>query len=171
MTVLPESAKEQRGGMLRTFGLMICHFLAISIFFFVPVFIFPTVSNRFETLGIISTPLFFWAQFISNIFSGYKFLFWILTGVQLYIIFRLARSGSKWLSPYSHSVLLLMSFLGMFFVAWMINPLVFVAPNLNAGPNADKGSPNSMDSIAILTNAKANHPMQVRTGNGLETSG
>ncbi len=155
MSDLQVVVKGQRGGMLRTLCLMVCHFLAILIFFFVPVFIFPTVADRFEALGIQSTSLFIWARLISGVFSGYKFLFWVFAGVQLYIIFRLARSESKWLSPYSHSVLLLMSLLGMFFVAWMINPLVFVAPNVVAAPIGGDESLRPRDSLVIVPDPAA----------------
>jgi len=155
MNDLQVVVKGQRGGMFRTLGLLICHFLAISIFFFVPVYIFPTVANRFEALGVESTSLFVWARFISDVFSGYKFLFWVFAAVQLYIVFRLARSESKWLSPYSHSVLLLMSFFGMFFVAWMVNPLVFVAPNVAAAPIGGDESLELRDSLVSVTDAAA----------------
>jgi hypothetical protein len=155
-----EIVKGHRGGMFRTLGLMICHFLAITIFFFFPVYIFPTVANRFEILGVENTSLFVWARFISDVFSGYKFLFWVFASVQLYIIFRLVRTESKWLSVYSHSILLLLSFLGMFYVAWMINPLVFVAPNLAVAPVGGNEAAATTDFLVIVTDGAASDLMQ-----------
>lgn len=126
MSTLTEPTLPTKGHLIPAFALVAAHAFALLILYFVPVFIFPTVANRFARLEIPETPMFASAHYLSDLFAARTSPYIAISVAYLVFLFGRSRARSRWLSAFSHVVLLAIALFGMVFTAWMINPLNFV---------------------------------------------
>ncbi|MEX1026588.1 MAG: hypothetical protein WD049_01080 [Candidatus Paceibacterota bacterium] len=122
--------------MSSSLGFVATHLIALTILYFVPVFICPTVVEHYATLGIPETPLFFRAHLISDFFAAYTPLLLGVAAIYLFVVYRRARAGSPWFGMLSNTVLLSIAFFGMIYTAWLISPMTLAAPQAGGATSA-----------------------------------
>jgi hypothetical protein len=144
MATASDVSTPQHGNWLGSICLATIHLLVFGALYLILVQIFYSFEDHYKLIGYQSTPRFSQITSWSNHIAAYTPIVLAALALDLIIVWRLARRSSRWTSFYSHSILLLMGFIGFLWVAWMITPMVWsrptvVGPQLVAGQQAEAG--------------------------------
>lgn len=142
-----ESMKQSRGDWIGTLALIAAHILAFAMLYF-HTFLYPTMEELFSQLRFPATPEFIRNVLVADFIRSYGIVFLAIVALDLIVLNRLSRSRSKWLSGYSHSVLLLIAFAALVSIGGMISPIDLSRPLPNAPPiattNGDEAASNEV---------------------------
>ncbi len=103
--------------------LALVHLLAFGMLYLMLVQIHFAIDDFYSLSATRPTPEFRKINHISNLIAAYTPVVLLLLAIDLLIIFRLARSSSRWTSSYSHVVLLSMGFAAFLWSAWGVTPM------------------------------------------------
>jgi len=86
---------------------------------------------------------------MSDLVAAYTPIVLFVVAVDIFIVFRLARRGSRWTSAYSHAVLLFLGFTGFLWTARSVEPMALDAPAVGNRPAV-----NNVQASNIIVPAK-----------------
>lgn len=127
----------RKGNWLSAFLLSVIHLLAFGMLYLVVVQINWSFQDFYRLVGTKLTPEFERIAVMSDFIAAYTPIVLIVIAVDIFIVFRLARRGSRWTSAYSHAVLLCMGFTGFLWTARSVEPMASGAPGAGNRPAAN----------------------------------
>lgn len=115
-------------------AILAVHAMALGLLFLLVVFVGHSFVDHYAAIGLASTPRFDAVQAVADFFAKYSIAVVVVMIVDVVIIRRLARMPARWLSAYSHTYLAAIVFVMFIAFTWMINPMVWKAPNPVVAP-------------------------------------
>lgn len=154
------SKTQHAGNWLAAILLSLAHLLAFGMLYLVLVQLNWSFQDFYKLVGTRLTPEFERIASISNSIAASTPLVLLVVALDIFIIFRFARNGSRWTSAYSHAVLLCIGFTGFLWTARSVEPMAWGAPGVGNPPavnNAQAGkvveSTEVLQQIGELANA------------------
>jgi hypothetical protein len=145
------NATRRRGSWGGIISLVTVHLLAFAMLYLVLVQIAYAFDDHYKLVGFATTERFSSVLQVSNYVAGYTWLVLCVVAADVYVVYRLARNGSRWTSAYSHTALLSIGFLAFLSVAWMIHPMVWSRPGAANAPVADAEPTDTNSTVAFAT--------------------
>ncbi len=127
----------RKGNWLSAFLLSVVHLLAFGVLYLVVVQMNWSFQEFYRLVGTKLTPEFEQIAVMSDFIAAYTPIVLIVIAVDILIVFRLARQGSRWTSAYSHAVLLLLGFTGFHWTARSVEPMAKGALGVGNRPAAN----------------------------------
>jgi hypothetical protein len=127
----------RKGDWLSAFLLSVVHLLAFGMLYLVVVQMNWSFQDFYRLVGTQLTPEFERIAVMSDFIAAYTPIVLIVIAVDIFIVFRLARRGSRWTSAYSHAVLLFLGFIGFLWTARSVEPMASGAPGVGNRPAAN----------------------------------
>lgn len=124
----------RKGDWLSAFLLSVVHLLAFGMLYLVVVQMNWSFQDFYKLVGTKLTPEFERITVMSDFVAAYTPIVLIVIAVDIFIVFRLARKGSRWTSAYSHAVLLFLGFTGFLWTARSVEPMASGAPGVGNRP-------------------------------------
>lgn len=132
-----KNATPRRGSWGGIVSLVTVHLLALAMLYLVVEQIAYAFDDHYKLVGFAATERFSSVLQVSHYVAGYTWLVLCIVAADVYVVYRLARSGSRWTSAYSHTALLSIGFLAFLSIAWMIHPMAWSRPGAANAPVAD----------------------------------
>ncbi|MCC7337155.1 MAG: hypothetical protein IT422_18850 [Pirellulaceae bacterium] len=111
-------------------AILAVHAMALGLLYLLIVFVGHSFVDHYAAIGVGSTPRFDAVKSVADFFAKYSMAVVAVVIVDAVIIRRLARMPARCLSAYSHTYLAAIVFVMFISFTWMINPMVWNAPNL-----------------------------------------
>lgn len=140
---------ESRGSWIGIMSLVTVHVLGFAMLYFVLVQIAYAFDDHYKLVGYAVTRRFATVLQLSDYVVGHRWLVLCIIATDVYVVYRLARRGSRWTSAYSHTALVSMGLLAFLSIAWMIHPMVWGAPGATNAPVAGVSTVESDSKVAM----------------------
>ena len=124
------------GRWISTISLAVAHLIAFGMLYLVVVQMNWAFQDFFKLVDAEPTPRFETISKISDFIAAYTPIVLLVIAFDIFIIFRLSRSASRWTSAYSHAALLCMGFTGFLWTAWAVHTMAWGAPRIANPPGA-----------------------------------
>lgn len=124
----------RKGSWLSAFMLSVVHLLAFGMLYLVVVQMNSVFQDFYRAVGTKLTPEFERVAVMSQFISAYTPIVLIVIAMDIFIVLRLASSGNRWTSAYSHAVLLFLGFTGFLWNARSVEQLDLAAPGVGNLP-------------------------------------
>ena len=147
-----QSKSQRASRWLAAILLSLAHLLAFGMLYLVLVQLNWSFQDFYKLVGTKLTPEFERIASISDAIAASTPLVLLVVALDIFIVFRFARNGSRWTSAYSHVVLLCMGFTGFLWTARSVEPMAWGAPGV--------GNPSAVNDAQAGNDVKPSADLQ-----------
>ena len=148
-----ESRFTQGGSWLGTCSLLLIHLIAFGAMYLVVVQMNWAFRDYFKVVGANPTSRFESISMISDFIASFAPLVLLVLAFHLFVVYRLARRGSRWSSAYSHLALMFMGAVGFLWTTWGVQSMTWGQPGI-ANPQVVAESEYHADLMTIANNIR-----------------